>query len=64
VQYRGSCSWVVIVGTLPADPYTGRRIEFRKADATKVQIDHLYSLARAWDMGAARWPLQRRRRLR
>jgi hypothetical protein len=25
-----------------------------------VQIDHLYPLARAWDMGAARWPLQRR----
>jgi hypothetical protein len=35
-------------------------MEFRKADAAKVQIDHLYPLARAWDMGAARWPLQRR----
>ena len=25
-----------------------------------MQIDHLYPLARAWDMGAARWPLRRR----
>ncbi|WP_329483918.1 HNH endonuclease family protein [Kribbella sp. NBC_01484] len=59
-QYRARSRCVVIAGTLPADPYTGRRIEFRKAAATKVQIDHLYPLARAWDMGAARWPLQRR----
>jgi hypothetical protein len=48
---------VVIAVTLPFEPYTGRRIEFRKAAATKVQIDHLYPLARAWDMGAAGWLL-------
>lgn len=60
VQHRARSRCVVIAGTLLADPYTGRRIEFRKADAAKVQIDHLYPLARAWDMGAARWPLQRR----
>ena len=52
VQYRGRSRCVVIAGTLLADPYTGRRIEFRKATATRVQIDHLYPLARAWDMGA------------
>jgi hypothetical protein len=60
VQYRARSRCVVIAGTLPVDPYTGQRIEFRKAAATKVQIDHLYPLARAWDMGAAHWPLQRR----
>jgi hypothetical protein len=60
VQYRSRSRCVVIAGALPADPYTGRRIEFRKAAAAKVQIDHLYPLARAWDMGAARWPLRRR----
>jgi hypothetical protein len=60
VQYRARSRCVVIAGTLPAEPYTGRRIEFRKAAATKVQIDHLFPLARAWDMGAARWSLQRR----
>jgi hypothetical protein len=60
VQYRIGSRCVVIAGTLLAEPYTGRRIEFRKAAATKVQIDHLYPLARAWDMGAAGWPRQRR----
>ena len=60
VQYRGRSSCVVVAGTLPVEPYTGRRIEFRKVAASKVQIDHLYPLARAWDMGAAGWPLQRR----
>jgi hypothetical protein len=60
VQYRGRSRCVVITGTLPTDPYTGRRLEFRKTEATKVQIDHVYPLARAWDMGAARWPRQRR----
>ncbi|TDW91092.1 HNH endonuclease family protein [Kribbella sp. VKM Ac-2566] len=60
VQYRARSRCVVIAGTLAIDPYTGRRIEFRKAAATKVQIDHLYPLARAWDMGAANWPRQRR----
>jgi len=52
VQYRGRSRCVVIAGTLLADPYTGRWIEFRKATAARVQIDHLYPLARAWDMGA------------
>jgi hypothetical protein len=60
VRYRGKSSCVVVAGTLADDPYTGRRIEFRKAAASKVQIDHVYPLARAWDMGAARWPMQRR----
>ncbi|MFG1820808.1 HNH endonuclease family protein [Kribbella sp. NPDC049174] len=60
VQYRGRSRCVVIAGSLPAEPYTGRRIEFRKAAANKVQVDHLYPLARAWEMGAARWPLRRR----
>ncbi|TDW70281.1 HNH endonuclease family protein [Kribbella pratensis] len=60
VQYRARSRCVVIAGTLRTDPYTGQRIDFRKTDATKVQIDHVYPLARAWDMGAARWPRQRR----
>jgi hypothetical protein len=60
VQYRSRSRCVVVAGVLATDPYTGRRIEFRKAAASKVQIDHLYPLARAWDMSAANWPLQRR----
>jgi hypothetical protein len=57
--YRGTKHCVVISGRL-ADPYTGRTIEFRKAQATAVQIDHVYPLGRAWDMGAAKWTKQRR----
>ncbi|TDO50601.1 uncharacterized protein DUF1524 [Kribbella sp. VKM Ac-2527] len=60
VQYRSRSRCVVVAGMLPTEPYTGRRIEFRKAAAAKVQIDHVYPLARAWDMGAAGWPKERR----
>jgi hypothetical protein len=59
-HHRTAKSCVVVEGTLTTEPYTGRRVEFRKATASKVQIDHIYPLARAWDMGAARWPAQRR----
>lgn len=44
------------------DPYTGSTIEFSKAHAGKVQIDHIIPLAAAWDLGAARWPLELRAR--
>lgn len=59
VRLRSESRCVVQSGIL-ADPYTGRRITFRKSEASKVQIDHIYPLARAWDLGAAKWPLQRR----
>ncbi len=50
---------VVVAGTLH-DPYTGTVIQFRKADASAVQIDHVYPLARAFDMGAAGWSQDQR----
>lgn len=53
----GGC--VVTRGTLQ-DPYTGRQIAFRKSQASKVQIDHVYPLGRAWDMGASKWTADRR----
>ncbi|WP_202874526.1 HNH endonuclease family protein [Kribbella albertanoniae] len=59
-EYRGKSRCVVIAGTLLTDPYTGKRLEFRKAKASEIQIDHIYPLSRAWDMGASRWPQQRR----
>lgn len=54
----GGC--VVLSGTLD-DPYTGRAIRFRRTDPLTVQIDHVYPLAAAWDMGANRWDLTKRR---
>ncbi|SEG33251.1 Protein of unknown function [Thermomonospora echinospora] len=54
---QGRC--VVVSGRLD-DPYTGKEITFRKADAAEVQIDHVYPLALAWRMGADRWTESRR----
>jgi hypothetical protein len=52
VTKRGRC---VVIGGRLDDPYTGRDITFVKADATEVQIDHIYPLALAWRMGADGW---------
>lgn len=62
VEFRaGTRNCVVLSGTL-ADPYSGRVIGFSKSNAVAVQIDHIYPLAAAWDMGAWAWPLDRRMR--
>jgi hypothetical protein len=55
----GTHDCVVVAGTLD-DPYTGRVLTFAKAEASKVQIDHLFPLALAWDMGASTWTRERR----
>lgn len=60
VSFRpGSNDCVVQSGTL-VDPYTGETRQFRRSDAKAVQIDHVYPLAAAWDMGAAQWTSERR----
>jgi hypothetical protein len=43
-------------GTL-RDPYTGALLHY---PGDSVQIDHIYPLALAWDMGAASWDPERR----
>ena len=60
IQVRpGTHDCVVVAGTL-ADPYTGTTVAFTKAEADKVQIDHVEPLAAAWTQGAAAWtPAQR-----
>ncbi len=60
-QWRpGTHGCVVIAGTL-LDPYTGESIPFLKANASAVQIDHVVALSDAWQKGAARWSVARRR---
>jgi hypothetical protein len=55
IQVRpGTHDCVVVAGTL-ADPYTGTTVAFSKAQASKVQIDHVVPLAAAWMQGAAAW---------
>jgi hypothetical protein len=60
VTYKAGTKQCVVMSGELHDPYTGRTISFRKAAASKVQIDHIYPLARAWDLGASTWPAQRR----
>ena len=59
VKLRGRCT--VVAGVL-ADPYTGRTVPFAKADAAKVQIDHVVPLGAAWSRGARDWPQATRER--
>ncbi|MFQ6393273.1 HNH endonuclease family protein [Nocardia sp. KC 131] len=60
VSFRPGTHDCVVTGGSLNDPYTGKQIPFRKADAGDIQIDHVYPLAAAWDMGAVGWPLERR----
>jgi len=55
----GTHDCVILSGRL-VDPYTARTIDFAKAQATKVQIDHVVPLSYAWQLGAARWTAERR----
>jgi hypothetical protein len=57
VELRNRCT--VVAGVL-ADPYTGRTVLFRKADADAVQVDHVYPLAAAWAHGARGWTQEQR----
>jgi hypothetical protein len=50
----GTKDCVVMTGTL-ADPYTGTTINFTKADAKAVHIDHVVALSDAWQKGAQQW---------
>lgn len=55
----GTNGCVVESGTL-LDPYTGQQVEFIKANASEVHIDHLIPLAYAWRHGADQWSLDKR----
>jgi hypothetical protein len=59
VVFRPGSRCVVVAGQL-RDPYTGALITFEKAKGGAIEIDHIYPLALAWDMGANAWPTDRR----
>lgn len=54
----GTHNCVILSGT-GTDPYTGAAINWRKSSGG-VDIDHVYPLARAWDMGASKWTADQR----
>jgi hypothetical protein len=56
---EGTRGCVVVAGTLD-DPYTGTTVEFVKAEAAEVPIDHVVPLSAAWAQGAATWPAEQR----
>ncbi|WP_406516280.1 HNH endonuclease family protein [Streptomyces sp. NBC_00873] len=62
VEFRSGSDCVVVSMTLK-DPYTGSTIEWRKQQATKVQIDHVMPLSYDWQMGASRWPEGKRQQI-
>ncbi|WP_245245168.1 HNH endonuclease family protein, partial [Streptomyces palmae] len=62
LRFRAGSDCVVVAMTL-SDPYTGKTIEWRKARAAEVQIDHVVPLSYSWQMGSSRWPEGKRRQL-
>jgi hypothetical protein len=52
LRFRVSTHGCVATAGLLAEPYTGHTIMFTKAEASKVQIDHLVALSDAWQTGA------------
>ncbi|MFI7501170.1 HNH endonuclease family protein [Streptomyces sp. NPDC049687] len=59
LRFRSGSDCVVIAMTLH-DPYTGTTIEWRKQQASEVQIDHVVPLSYSWQMGSSRWPKSKR----
>ncbi|WP_328970099.1 HNH endonuclease family protein [Streptomyces sp. NBC_00239] len=53
----GRCK--VASGVLASDPYTGRRLEFRRGRSA-VDIDHVVALSDAWQKGAKGWDRSKR----
>jgi hypothetical protein len=62
LAFRSGSNCVVIAMTLD-DPYTGRVIDWTKAKATTVQIDHVMPLSYDWQMGAAHWTKTKREQI-
>lgn len=58
----GTHGCVVLSGQLQ-DPYSGQTVQFTRAQAQLVPVDHVWPLAQVWDRGAAEWPIQQRRNI-
>ena len=56
---RGTSACKVVSGTLH-DPYSGALVQVTSGGTSKIEIDHVYALARAWDAGAAQWTYEQR----
>lgn len=54
LRFRAGSDCVVVALTLH-DPYTGKTLDWRKQNATEVQIDHVVPLSYSWQLGSSRW---------
>jgi hypothetical protein len=63
IAYRPKTHDCVVVSGVLDDRYTGKTIQFRKASAAEVQIDHVVALENAWVTGAFRWSEAKRTEL-
>lgn len=57
----GTRNCKVVSGTLD-DPYGATTLSYPGSGQRGVEIDHIFPLARAWDAGAASWPVEDRER--
>ena len=60
VEHRPGTHGCVVTGGVLADPYSGLVLAFEKRNANAVQIDHVFPLSAAWDLGAHAWSPQLR----
>jgi len=60
VVLSGECT---VASGLLNDVYTGQPIEYTKADASEIQIDHVIALSDAWQTGAQQLSAETRRQL-
>lgn len=58
----GTRGCVVLSGRLQ-DPYSGQTVQFDRAQAQLVPVDHIWPLVAVWDRGAADWPIEQRRNI-
>ncbi|GIH26629.1 lipoprotein [Acrocarpospora phusangensis] len=62
LKYRDGSDCVVVEMTI-FDPYTDTSVEWRKEDASEIQIDHIMPLSYDWQMGASRWTDAKRKQI-
>lgn len=58
--FKAGTRYCVVMTGLLKDPYTAKRLAFRKSAASAVQIDHVVALADSWQKGAQKWPAAKR----
>jgi hypothetical protein len=58
-KFRDAKQCVVVSGSLPKDPYTGKALQYQRGRST-IDIDHVVALSDAWQTGARSWDGRKR----